>query len=216
MAGAHAGLIIRGVSVGIEMDHAHPTRRDGLGDRADDGPRDGVIATQDHGHGAAGHDVEHPVERDSMTALRPRGHDVGITRIDDIEHPEWLDAKRQGVAAAGRGRLADGPRPETGAGAVADPVIERDAQDGHIGRTPAQRRRVGDDRPAAVRDRRSPGLRSGRRMDSPDPSHWHGHSRAGIGRRMGTLTRPSRGASPVFAGIQRDAPSRMLRHLPGG
>ena len=135
------------------MDHAHPTRRDGLGDRADDGPRDGVIATQDHGHGAAGHDVEHPVERDSMTALRPRGHDVGITRIDDIEHPEWLDAKRQGVAAAGRGRLADGPRPETGAGAVADPVIERDAQDGHIWRTPAQRCRVGDDRPAAVRDR---------------------------------------------------------------
>ena len=77
--------------------------------------------------------IQHPAEGDRVTALGPGRHDVGVTGIDHIQHPERLHAERQRVAAAGRGRLADGARPEAGTRPIADPVVERDAHDGDVG-----------------------------------------------------------------------------------
>ena len=72
-----------------------------------------------------------------VAALEPGRHDGRVAGVDDVQPVERLDVELQRVVALRVGRRADGARPEAGARTVADPVVERRADDGDVGRRAA-------------------------------------------------------------------------------
>ena len=97
-----------------------------------------MVAAQDEGDRTRARHVEHLAVDHGVTPLQPGRHDGGVTRIDHVEVPPRLHAELQRVVALRVGRRADGPRPEARTGAVADALVERDADDGHVRRASGQ------------------------------------------------------------------------------
>ena len=101
---------------------------------------------------AAKHDRQRPGCRDLrhlatdhlVGAGQVGRHDGGIAGVHHVEPPERLDAELQRVDVAGVVRgLAVGARSEASARAVADCVVERGPEDGHVSRPLAESGGIG-------------------------------------------------------------------------
>ena len=115
-----------------------------------------VAAEDDRDRAGAGHVADLAVDH-RVPALDPGGHDVRVARVDDGQDLERVDVELQGVEAArGVVGLADRPRPEPGAGPMADRVVERRADDGDVDTQSAELGGIVD--PGQLRERHRPDI----------------------------------------------------------
>ena len=128
--GEHAPVVVRGVGVGVEVDDADAAGSADLGDGRRRRPGDRVVAAEDDRDRAGRRHLADLAVDERVGAIDPRRDDVGVAGVDDGQDLERLDVELQRVDRAGRVlRLADRPRPEPGARAVAHGVVERRADD---------------------------------------------------------------------------------------
>ncbi len=120
-----AEIIVAGVAMGIEMDHAD---RAVLGDGAEDRQGDRMVAARRDRHDPGGVDRREDGFDLAMRALElERFFDPGIAEIGDPAQRIGIDAGRL-VDAPHQARLvADLARPVAGAGAVGHAAVERHA-----------------------------------------------------------------------------------------
>ncbi len=87
-----------------------------------------------------------------VAALQPGRHDVRVAGIDHVEDLERLDIELERVQRPRRvGRLADRAGTEASTWAMADGIVERGADDRHVGPAPGQLGRVRHVRESRVR-----------------------------------------------------------------
>ena len=162
-----------------------------LGDRGRARPRDRVVAAEHDRDGAGLGDLADLAIDHRVAAVDPRRDDVRVTGIDDGQDLERLDVELQGVDRARRVlRLADRPRPEPGARAVADRVVERARRRSRRRRRAAELGRVRD--PRQLHERGRPDV--GRQVEVVEdlvrriPAVAGARSPLDVGRGLGTGT----------------------------
>ena len=131
-----AELDVAGVGVRVEVQHGDPPGPRLLDHAGRVGPGDRVVAAKDQRDGAR---PRHRVHRRLQVPDRPRGVAGEHLDVARVVHPQV----RQPVGAQRQGRprsvvrevtgLADVLRPESGAGTVGGPAVERRAEDHHVG-----------------------------------------------------------------------------------
>ncbi len=146
-----AEVVLARVGVGIEVDDPDPAESHHIGETADVGVGDGVVASEDQRECTRVLHVPHGLTEPPDAQLDIAGHHPGVAGIDDAQFGERIDA--QGEAGPVRDVRdvvggPDGVGAEAGAGAVGRAAIEGSADDDHIGA--GIRARIAERRPVAA------------------------------------------------------------------